>query len=447
MKKTILFFAAMLIAGVSLQAQIDSLPYNVNFPYYYMEHSFDSIHVCTHDGVQCQPTLRWMAGNSSRWGGIPYLQGKQIAIGFYPDSTIHIIGMAFVSWEAAVVQGSVFDKMLNYSQLYNSIYKCRIYAPQSNRLQLLDSAVVTVDDLDSLSYRLYQYSMDYDGNIGLWHPYTGVNNPVAQHFIVEAWFNQEIDVSDSVYMSLDWSLDTYKGNWLTAWYEYHNPSSAAGFIYPPLNYRVADTSANDDDPWMQGVTHCYPLVFPIIRRDCDTCPQVRNVELFKGSSTQFFLRWQRGNNHRNWQVSYGPAGIAPEDGTMLIFNQPQSSLITVDPDSDYVAYVRARCRFARDEWGAWSDPVSIRLNANAIDPMIPTTDFTLTPNPASGTVTIIGIDGESSIEIIDMSGRIITELSTQNTAHSIDISNLPVGSYVVRLTTAHGTTAHRLQVK
>ncbi len=178
-----------------------------------------------------------------------------------------------------------------------------------------------------------------------------------------------------------------------------------------------------------------PCIFPIIVRDGDTCPQVRNVQYFKGSSTQFFLRWGRGANHYDWQVSYGPAGMNPDDGTMLTFNEPQTSLITVDPDSHYVAYVRARCRFARDEWGPWSDSVSIWLNNPAegiLDAAANT--LTVTPNPTDGMVRI-GVDGTKEVWCVASDGR-RTRLKVKN--GQVSLKDYPAGLYVLEIQTDEG---------
>ena len=234
---------------------------------------------------------------------------------------------------------------------------------------------------------------------------------------------------------------------LCAWYELHTPGSSH-YTYPPLNYRIADTSATADDPWEQGVTYCYPLVFPIIRRDCDSCPQVRGVELFKGSSTQFFLRWANGENHRDWQVSYGPAGTAPDDGTMLACSQRQSALITVDPDSHYVAYVRARCRFARDEWGPWSDPIDVHLNApsNGID-NAGATAVTITPNPATERVTVTAEGAIVLVEAYDERGALVDSRNGNGTdALTLDTRTWSAGTYILRIHTATGIAARSLSV-
>ena len=190
------------------------------------------------------------------------------------------------------------------------------------------------------------------------------------------------------------------------------------------------------------------ILFPIIRNDGDTCPQVCNIEVFRGNTTQFFMRWGRGTNHLDWQVSYGPAGTAPEDGTMLTFNQPMTSLITVDPDSQYVAYVRARCRFDRDEWGPWSDPVDIHLNANDIETVDSGVPVTLSPNPATASITVACGEPMQSVELLDLDGRILLEQQPSGSSTTtLDTSTIPTGTYLLRIHTPQGTAVKKLVVR
>ena len=455
MKRVSFFAVLLLLVSSAANSQIDSLPYNVNYPYYYMMHPIDSLRVSSHDGVQCQSAYRTITNAAtSMWCGITYSESeKQVALGFYPDTTIHVIGLAFVLWGMDVRQGSVFNHMIDQLQFdrdmhpeFNYSFMCKMYTPYSSTLQLLDTADIRIENLDSEKYRLYQFAVDYNGNVVLWHPFENVSSPSSQHFIFEAFFNSEVDVSDSVYFSVTGHATGNRG--LCAWYEYHTPSTSH-YNYPPLNYRIADTNATADDPWEFGVTYCYPLMFPIIRRDCDSCPQVRNVELYKGSSTQFFLRWSSGANHRDWQVSYGPAGTAPEHGTILECSQRQTSLITVDPDSHYVAYVRARCRFARDEWGPWSDSVSIWLNqpTDAIEYAFPDIAVTLTPNPAADAVTVTADATLLTLELRDLLGRTVLSQHPSANSATVDVSTLPSGTYILRLHTPQGVATKKLVVK
>ena len=266
--------------------------------------------------------------------------------------------------------------------------------------------------------------------------------------IRELYFENEIDVSDSVYISLQYRSRT-SGDWkpgVIGWAENHWPQISPDIrIWPVQSYRVRHCAA--DCPWTYGEQHSYPLLFPIIRRDCDSCPQVRGMQHIKAAANKVIFKWQRGTNHHDWQLSYGPAGTAPEAGTIVDVNQVISNSITFDPDSHYVAYVRARCRFARYEYGPWSDPYTFSINGgNGIDD-VSSNDVTLTPNPAAERVTV-SAKGMQSIELLGVDGTVIMRREgLMQDEYILDLKGLAAGVYMVRVSTAKGTATRRLMVQ
>lgn len=72
--------------------------------------------------------------------------------------------------------------------------------------------------------------------------------------------------------------------------------------------------------------------------------------------------------------------------------------------------------------------------------------LSLFPNPANDRVTIESETTITSIMVIDMLGKIIIEEEVGELRHSINTSNLPQGTYVLRTITQGGTFTDRLQV-
>ena len=120
--------------------------------------------------------------------------------------------------------------------------------------------------------------------------------------------------------------------------------------------------------------------------------------------------------------------------------------IEFDPDSHYVAYVRARCRFARYEYGPWSAPLDFCLNGgiDGIDEA-GATDITLTPNPAADRVTVAA-EGLESVELIGTDGAVLQRRECRNTC-VLDLRGLAAGVYMVRVSTPSGTATKRLAVQ
>ena len=388
---------------------------------------------------------------------------REVAVEMHPDSSVKVIGISYPLKDEEFHifrNGSLgqpyhrFNRFYPESDLvnyYNDLginpaditVHCNVYDKNMNLVHSQSRSFMSSDTTRyiQLYHRpIYDY-LNHDYHPNLWEP---------RFFpMTDVFFDSALYLTDTFYISktMTFTDDTtiiIPGGIVT--FEFHGYGGETRIIpWERRLYRdTLFTGTWQEEEYGWHVT----CLFPIIERDGDTCPQVRDVQCFKGTSTQFFLRWASGVNHHDWQVSYGPAGTAPESGTILECNQRQTSLITVDPDSHYVAYVRARCRFARDEWGPWSDSVSIWLNqpTDAIEYAFPNIAVTLTPNPSADAVTVSADGTLLTLELRDLLGR--TVLSQQPSANSatVDVSTLPAGTYILRLHTPQGVATKKLVV-
>lgn len=75
--------------------------------------------------------------------------------------------------------------------------------------------------------------------------------------------------------------------------------------------------------------------------------------------------------------------------------------------------------------------------------------LTLAPNPTSGSFTIAttGVTGERTIEIRDMSGRIIQSVVNSQDVTEIYLDNVEAGNYLVYVHSENGTAIEKLIVK
>ena len=117
-------------------------------------------------------------------------------------------------------------------------------------------------------------------------------------------------------------------------------------------------------------------------------------------------------------------------------------------DSTYRLYLRKRCLFATPGYSdtVWSDWSGPQL---ASDPVgiesVQEPEFTLYPNPASGTVVLKHGVEQGEVEVFDIQGRrVLTQPAAQRT---LDVSRLAAGTYTVRLTTPQGVASRRLTVR
>jgi hypothetical protein len=72
-------------------------------------------------------------------------------------------------------------------------------------------------------------------------------------------------------------------------------------------------------------------------------------------------------------------------------------------------------------------------NTTAIRDITGSVEFTIYPNPTSGTITILG--DIRSITVMDINGRIVTSTTTKQV---IDLTNQPTGIYIIRVTDIAG---------
>lgn len=443
MKKT--FIILCLLASITAQAQYDTLPYNIGIPNYFTTHTFDSMHVTSHDNRSCVPratnliTFNNVYESSHSQGlalpvVVPYATEGDFSYGFYPDSTIHIIGMAWFNYIDKLSIGS-----------WDTI-DVKLFHPSGNYMAPLVKKSITRDTF-SFS-KVLDLGRGWDASdITNWSVYN-ISAP-----LYEVYFDNEIDISDSLYLSVKftWSSDGWPKNLdVTAgWTEGHSPiiPDSDPKIYPIQSYRMKDTPG-DDDPWTYGEMHAYPLLFPIIRLDGDTCPEVREVRYTRVGNSAAIAQWDAGTNHHDWQLCYGPQGFDPEGAEAETTTVPQRALTGLTATGHYDVYVKARCRFARDEWTPWAGPFSFSMSEIGIEDGPARVEFSVTPNPAHGNATVRCEAGLQTVELLGVKGDVLQRREEAGSeACVLDLTGLAKGIYIVRITTPQGTAAQKLVVE
>jgi hypothetical protein len=444
MKKT--FIILCLLASITAQAQYDTLPYNIGIPNYFTTHALDSMHVTSHDNRFCVP----QASNLIRIGFlgyyvhvnlapctfVPYANDGDIAFGYYPDSTIHVIGMAWYN----VIDSTVFG-----INPWDTI-EVKLFHPSGNYMMPLVKKRISHDTF-SFS-KVLDLGRGWDASdITNWSVF---NVPAP---LYEVYFDNEIDISDSLYLSVKytWNQLYNKKNWdvTVGWTEAHEPMYADSDpkIYPILSYRMKDTPG-DDDPWTYGEMYAYPLLFPIIRLEGDTCPEVREVRYTRVGNSAAIAQWDAGTNHRDWQLCYGPQGFDPEGADVVNTTVPQRALTGLSATGRYDVYVKARCRFARDEWTPWAGPFSFSMSEIGIEDGPATIEFSVTPNPSHSNATVRCDVGMMSVELLSVKGDIVQHHDLKgDTVCTLDLAGIAKGVYVVVIATPQGTSSRKLVVE
>ena len=82
----------------------------------------------------------------------------------------------------------------------------------------------------------------------------------------------------------------------------------------------------------------------------------------------------------------------------------------------------------------------LTINQVGITPAEPLSTIVVYPNPTTGTVTIQA-DEVERVEIYDNAGRLVGK---SDATRRLDLSNLPSGTYLLRITTPQGTAVSRV---
>ena len=448
MKKIIFIICISLV--IAANAQYDTLPYNIGIPNYFMNHSFDSMHVTRHDNMICIPVQTNLSAFASyeRKGclfnliprvTIPYLESGDFAFGFYPDSTVRVVGIAWVTWLGEANHG-------DSSMWYWDTIEAKIFIPNGNRMTPLVKKKITRDT--------FSFTKIVDSKRG-WN-----DNDITQYAqiynaapLYEVYFDNEYNVSDSIYLSVKFSWTSGWHNWeiTGGWRELH-PTDCDDTIhtfFPVQSYRMKNV-ANDDAPWTYGEINAYPLLFPIIRRDCDSCPEVHELRYTKVGNSAAIVQWDAGANHSDWQLCYGTPGFDPDGAEATTIRVPQRALTGLSATAHYDVYVKARCQFDRSEYSPWAGPFDLCLSEIGIDGA-DAVEAEIGPNPTNGMLTVRCEAEIKAVELYDMQGRCVANgevgtASGEPRMATLQVQHLPAGTYTAVVRTAQGTATKQVVV-
>ena len=219
--------------------------------------------------------------------------------------------------------------------------------------------------------------------------------------------------------------------------------------------------------WHWFPTCQFMLVLPIINvvdtsfANAPACPKVSGMFLRGNNTDTVTLQWAYDSLHGEFEVSYGPDGTAPGDGTVVtVFDNRWQFTDVAYSDTLMVAYVRTVCReYDTLRWSGWSSPMNFRLHyvdttthhEEGIEVPEEGDDLSrfvrLMPNPASGSVLVMSSYGMERVEVYDARGGKVYDSPADGTTAGFDVSSWAKGAYVVHVRTHAGTAAKRLVVQ
>lgn len=309
--------------------------------------------------------------------------------------------------------------MLNYP------YDVIIAQAVNNELIILDSTTWDTEK-DAIEYFRYSMMGDdgvlYEHIIPIYEFYFDTAHLVTDTFYVG--FRLKVPYLDSATIDMRFLLNCSVDSVSTIW------------VY------------NDDLQLTRG-RHNYVWggEFPILQpnRRCHAPTSAPQILIYNATNTvRFTLPYETGDS---LLLSIARAGQPADSGD--IYPVSGTTMDIVVPDSGrYSARLARVCHRDIDVQSRWSEASNFQIyNSLGIAPrhdgLSPA--LLIYPNPASGTVTIGCESANGTIELMDMQGRTLQQVPAGK--HTLDISSLATGIYLVRLTSDKGTTVRQLHVK
>lgn len=211
-------------------------------------------------------------------------------------------------------------------------------------------------------------------------------------------------------------------------------------------------------------------IFPIIQPERIGC-EAAMVEVSERGEDYAVLAWDMEGD--SCQLSIAPYDMPADSGRVVDLRSNGYTATGLDRGVYYAARLRTqchhRCHIHADTvvWNSWGEPTLFYLGNQEPDTtggvgihrMVAETSFSITPNPAHGSVTVQCGEGIKKVELFTVKGERVnvthapaltatpSNLEGELRSCSLDLTGLARGIYIVQITTAQGTAARKLAVE
>ena len=477
MKKTVFIILAGLAAAVSAQGfvRIDTL-YTPYFDFDYEGWIADSTHpLLVFAGTPCIPMGPYTGSLSTHPHPI-YADRLEYN---YIEGGADIYGIAVYTlfFTPEGIDPNTYPFLLEYLYLYEA---------QTDTLEEL--AAIPFDNTDSVAY----LGLEVDQIPGQWanpafycddHHYRRFG---SRFYSYNFFFDKPIHVEDSFYVGSSsnnahyWPNpdDTISRDHQLFWGVLSTDGlSNDGIIrydstcwMPPRNCKLrikrnpytvdADSTYGSRfglqvEKWGNFASHEFFLILPILRTfdtvwtvDTPACTPVHGLGIMSRFGDTITLRWSHDGSHNEWQLSYGPQGIHPDNGTFVTCHNNRwrfKDTLNVP----MVAYVRTVCRELDTlRYSDWCEPVEWMVQGNGIDPANPLAEYiTIMPNPATDMVSVSSEFPLYGIEVYSSAGTKLLDLVAEGRSASFSVHDWSKGVYLVVVHTSRGILSKKLVVE
>ena len=209
------------------------------------------------------------------------------------------------------------------------------------------------------------------------------------------------------------------------------------------------------------INRATPQIYPIFE---EMCPVVSGLRVEDRQGDEVTVTWNAHGSHTAWTVTYGPLGTPRDSFAVVACLQPSLTITGLDSTRIYDISVQAQCDYHVSDLEPFdADVLNNRDttffseqgkhlylrggNLVSINDVTPDDGITLRPNPADRQVTVSATMPIKHVEVYDLAGRLVETRQPSGTTLQLDLKSYPTGTYLVKVTTANGTTTKKLVVK
>ena len=176
-----------------------------------------------------------------------------------------------------------------------------------------------------------------------------------------------------------------------------------------------------------------------------SCQSVSGVNVSNVTTNSAQVSWTAVQGVNGYEVEYGASGFNQGAGTTVQASTNSASLTGLTANMAYDVYVRSVC--GEGVYSAWSNVTSFTTREGEGIDDVNSAAIALYPNPATTTVTISGIEGQATVTVVDMNGRVSGEWKVENGEITLDLTGYAQGAYFVRIVGEQQNAIRKLIVK
>ena len=163
-----------------------------------------------------------------------------------------------------------------------------------------------------------------------------------------------------------------------------------------------------------------------------SCGVVTNVNHTAVTDSSAVITWTAPAGATTFEMEYGPKDFAQGAGTTVSnINGTTYTITGLRANRDYDVYVRTVCD--ESTTSLWSDVHTFHTQEGTGIDDVNSANISLYPNPASSTVTLMGIEGMATVTVVDMNGRESGKWTVTDGTLTIDVTSMAQGAYFVRI--------------